>query len=135
MIISHVASIVSGLLLLTIGACKPSLSNENFVEQSVRHTINVKLGKETQLSNNPSATYVLIQQKDDVKTVGAKRKFIVLRISDSVIVHEDQLIRGNVKWKDDSTLEKFSFPGKVKPDDDPAGYKTLISIDLPTLKQ
>jgi len=132
---AHVIVTLSLSLLIMLANCKTSGAKKQISEGSIQKQIQLRLGDDVITEYNPSKSYALLRQLQDPKKIGTKSiHFMVIRLGDSVVVHEDSYLYGYVKWVDDSTLEKLSLPGKVKPDKDVSAYKKLIRIDQPTPK-
>ena len=124
------------LIVFILATCKSSATKKETSESSIQDLVKSTLGDNVTTDLNASKTYSLIQQLQEPKDIGGKSvHFIVIRLSDTTIVLEGSFMRGYVKWTNDNTLEKFSVPGKVKPDQDMSVYKKLIKVDqsLPKL--
>lgn len=80
--------------------------------------------------NNSSGTHVLLTEPIEAAAIETHNiPFMVMRLADSVIVHEGSYFRGYVKWVNDSTIEKLNIPGKMKPDQDLSSFTTRLKIN------
>jgi hypothetical protein len=129
-IISMVVTTQCLFMLIMMTHCKSGNTKKQLSDSSIRAQIQAQLGQDVRTEFNASKSYALIQQIPDPKKIGAKSiHFVVLRLRDSVVVYEDSYLHGYVKWIDDNALEKLSFPGKLKPDQDMDVYKKVIRVD------
>ena len=85
----------------------------------------------TRIEYNSSGTMALEVTAPPVEQSGAQlSSFRVLRVADSTVLYRGDFMRGYVKWIDDSTLERFSTPQKLREDADLSAYKTHIKVSL-----
>lgn len=132
-IICNVVSTLGLCMLMLLTNCKSSHTKKEISDGSIQ--IKTQLGEDVTTAYNASKSYALLQQIQDPKNIGSKKiHFIVMRVRDSVVVHEGSYMHGYVKWVDDNSLEKLSLPGKVKQDQDMSVYKKIIRIDQATPK-
>lgn len=122
--------IVLGLsMLIMLTTCKSSATKKEISGTSVQQQIKKELGDDVLTDYNTSKSYALIQQIQIPEKIGSSIRFVVIRLSDTVVVHKGTYTRGYVKWIDDNTLEKLSLPGKVKADQDVDALRKMIKID------
>jgi hypothetical protein len=110
------------IALLNCNAAAKNAQNKKTFESVVRS----KLGEKYKVEYNVTKTYALCMQQSEMDHNSRIFNYVVLRISDNVIINEGVFQRGYVKWHDDKSIEVLSS-SSVR-DDDASGRKKIIKI-------
>ncbi|HYG02613.1 MAG TPA: hypothetical protein VD927_09210 [Chryseosolibacter sp.] len=122
-------TLISLSLLFVLANCKSADTSRNSGNidsgnsTDLATALKIRLGPDPIAEENEAQTLILYKQQPGGH-VKVTYKFVVVRKSDKVIIHEGQYQMGYVKWADNSTLELVSSGDGENPE------KKFINLNI-----
>ena len=122
------------LVFLFLLGCTAIQKTFNEHEITLKKLSSDKFGSSFQMLYNNNKSYALVvnQEKHGVMSSTSAKQFFIFNMVKQIIIYEDNIADGKIKWKDNDQIEVIFTPGIISTEDENKIYGYIYNAKLKT---